>query len=290
MVQSAVLIVLMIGASKEDASTRLGEIYQKVVIPAKNELNILVTPLPVHEKYYNEFFEDINGAKFSYKLVEGAKPPKGFNVTHILKSGHLLDCKPDYIIYCDGSGRIPFENCIRLLNELKKRENLCILSERTPWRASIPPIRQCIEQFESYVVSKIFGSDEVYDLQCGLWGFLYPECSNFTISCVGYELELNVACEAFKKAGKVGLMIVQLNMSNASLSQFQGEDFSTQSAHYQKAYFLYKYFNLKKADLLEHATHYNSKVSQDRKLPEEYMYMLDEIDGEIKKPTITKLG
>mgnify|MGYP001594397020 CR=1 FL=1 len=84
-----------------------------------------------------------------------------------------------------------------------KKEHLCILSERIPWRASIPKMRQCIEQFESYVVSKKFKSDEVYDLQCGLWGFLFPECSNFTISCVGYEIELNVACEAFKKAGKV---------------------------------------------------------------------------------------
>ena len=134
MVQHAILITLMIGASKEEAAERVQKIVKRVITPA-GKLGVIITFYPVHSRFFNEFIEDINGAKVRYTLNDDSRPPKGFCITHLLKGIHLLESKPDYIIYCDGSGRIPFEQCLNVLKKLQKKEFSGILTNRVPWRS-----------------------------------------------------------------------------------------------------------------------------------------------------------
>ena len=151
-------------------------------------------------------------------------------------------------------------------------------------------LRKVIEEFESSLVCQQFNIAEVQDLQCGLWGFVYPDCSEMKIDCVGYELELNIASEAFKKIKKIGLINININEYGTSKTQFAAEDYSNTSSHFQKAYFLYKYFNLTKEKLVQSAHHHNGKQTSEKKLPTEYIDMLDEIDYVPKKPDIIKLS
>lgn len=289
--QHAILITLMIGVKTEDAACRMQEIYKKIIIPA-GKLGVLITLCPVHSNYFNEFITDINGMKVSYRLDGDSRPPKGFTITHLLKSASLIDSKVDYLIYCDGSGRIPFEQCLTILKELQKKEVPCILANRVPWRSGISEPRKIIEEFESWIVCNKFNIKEIPDLQCGLWGFLYPEYSKINIDCVGYEIELNIACEIFKHIKKVGIINVKTTEEGTTKSLFSGDNYSKISQHFQKAYFLYKYFgfNNKKDTLVKLAKQYNSIALESRRLPNEYLKMLEIIDGDIPQPTIIHIN
>ena len=288
--QHIVLMVLMVGIPSHEAQKRVSEIYQEVITPASTKLGLVITFYPIHEQFYNEFIENVNGLKISYKLSEGAKPGKGFNVTRLINGANQLPIKPDYIVYCDGSGRIPFKYCLALMENLQKKDISCIFAHRTPWRGGITQERQVIEEFESNFVCKHFKIKHTQDFQCGLWSLKYPDCSGMQINCIGYELELNVACEALKKSKKIGILEIPIRVNDTSKSQFKKDDYSINSPHFQKAYFLYKYFNLSKEKLVESAVNYNATAPSERRLSEEYLSMLDQIeDGVPKPPNIIKL-
>lgn len=286
--QHAILITLMVGATKKEASNRLQEIYDKVVVPAM-KIGVTITPHPVHYTFFNEFIEDVNGMKVSYKLTNTSKPPKGFSLTRLIRNAYLFKTKPDYIIYCDGSGRIPFEQCLTVLKELQKKEVSHVFSNRVPWRSGIPKHRKIVEEFESWIVCKQFKIKDTLDLQCGLWGFLYSEGSKMHIDCEGYEIELNVACEVFKHL-KSGIIDVKTSTQGTTRSQFPDDDYSKTSQHFQKAYYLHKYFGISKKKLIKLAKQHNGSVPKNRKLPKEYLKMLETIEGTISKPDITQLN
>jgi hypothetical protein len=280
---------LLVGANESDYLSRVSYLGSKIIPDIHKKLGISASLFPIHEIGYNEFICNKNGSSIRYTLQPGMRAPKGFNVTNMINSMETHHSKPDYFVYCDGSGRIPFENISRLLERLKSDSVDCILSTREPWRDGISSTRKIIEEFESWLVCDYARIDGIRDLQCGLWGFKVNNCSTMRIEAIGYEIELNVALEAIRCGKSIGEMKVNIAKENTTSTSFP-EDYSRTGSHFQKLHYLGQYLCLSTEDIQKRADHYNARIAdEDKKLPKAYLEMIDHLSPEMQPPSIREI-
>lgn len=284
----AAIAILFVGVPTEEVTRRISDLNRTILPKICTELGIWSTLFPVEEKGFSEFNYDMQGLKFSGKILPSSKPSKGFLIYNFIKSMASLQSPPNYLVFCDGTGRIPFENLYRILSFLSEKPVECVITKRNPWRGGIHPVRQKIEEFESWLVSDRFKIPVVYDLQCGLWGYDFDACSDLRFGANGYEVELNFAVESMRCKKSIGEMTVDISPSTTP-SSFD-DRFDEASAHFQKAYYLSKYFGLRKEEFIERANYYDSSyAAEERRLPQEYLAMLEKLEELPTAPNIIEL-
>ena len=284
---SGLLAVLFVGEKDEkEIDKRIDEITN-VIEKIQRELKIKITFDPIHSAHKNEFFYNKNGAQMSFKLLPGVKVPKGLTITAELEGLDGATEKPRYVVYCDGSRRINFEDIFTVFSHLHLHDHDCVITKRIPWRGAISEPRKKIEEFESWLTCTQFGIlGKVHDLQSGLWGYNYERCK-VKIHSEGYEVELNFATEAFKIAKNISEIEIHVNTeaSSTSASLFV-EDYSESSFHYQKAFFLSQYFLFNSSQLIKKIKEYQDSRDKSFHLPPEYFAMIGLLDKPSQPPNI----
>ena len=110
------------------------------------------------------------GLDYSYVAVNESKEnsPKGRNILDALKNMQ----PPNFVIICDGSGKIPYEYITEIFQELVSDSNAsCVMAHRVKHK-SIDNFRYLVERFEVFSLKRYHNySKEIPDGQCGLWAF-----------------------------------------------------------------------------------------------------------------------
>ncbi len=148
--------------------------------------------------------------------------PKGKCVIECLKALPNVD----YVIMCDGSGKIPYEHVVDIFRVLISDSRLaCVMGNRVE-NKSISNERYLIERFEVFLLCKFLKHDKhISDGQCGLWGFKLGEiktnnsnCENIKLTATGYEIELDLLSEVIGKGLQYAFFDVVLPTKNNGIT------------------------------------------------------------------------
>jgi len=139
------------------------------------------------------------------------------------KGKGILDCLknlsklPDFVIACDGSGKIPYEHIVDIFQELTSDSKTCCAMAKRGENKAISDFRYLIERFEIFTLKKYHNYEgEILDGQCGLWGFRYGKIDidggekEIKLSGLGYEIELDLLGELLEKKLKYSFVNVEL--------------------------------------------------------------------------------
>lgn len=105
--------------------------------------------------------------------AQSLKPdsPKGKGIKEVLKN---VPFSPDYVLVCDGSGKIPYTSLVDVFRELVSDSSVnCVMVERVGKNKAISQLRFLIERWEVFLLKKFMKHPQnIPDGQCGLWGVL----------------------------------------------------------------------------------------------------------------------
>lgn len=140
--------------------------------------------------------------------------PKGKGVLQTLNN---LPKQPDFVICCDGSGKIPYNYIVDIFQQLASDTSMhCVMANRVGNKAIIKP-RYLIERFEIFSILRYHNHDEnIPDGQCGLWGYKYGKvfCNgkfcDVTLSAEGYEIEIDLLSEVISQ--KLSYSFIDVNL------------------------------------------------------------------------------
>jgi hypothetical protein len=144
--------------------------------------------------------------------------PKGKGIVGVLKN---VDVAPNIVLVCDGSGKIPYDQIIKLFRELISDQSVaCVMGDRTSNLAISYP-RYLIERFEIFVLRTYLGCNKnVSDGQCGLWGFRYGKLSingseyEIKLTAEGYEIEIDLLSEVLEQ--KLNYSFIEVMLPHSS--------------------------------------------------------------------------
>ncbi len=145
------------------------------------------------------------------------------------KGEGILDCLknvaivPDFVIACDGSGAIPFEDIVDIFEVLVSDSSMaCVMANRIG-NKSINDSRYLIERFEIFSLIKLFNHKKgIPDGQCGLWGYRHGKLkindteTEIKLTGIGYEIELDLVSEVVEK--KLEYSFVDINLPPRQVS------------------------------------------------------------------------
>lgn len=153
--------------------------------------------------------------------------PKGRGILDSLKN---MSKPPDFVIVCDGSGKIPYKYIVDVFQELTSdSSSWCVMANRTNNKA-ISQARYLIERFEIYSLKQCHNhTKEIPDGQCGLWGFRFGKFNDngiqkeIKLSGEGYEIELDLLSEILSK--KINYSFINVELPEAEVkTSFRSED------------------------------------------------------------------
>ncbi|MDO8511386.1 MAG: hypothetical protein Q7S55_04430 [Nanoarchaeota archaeon] len=193
------------------------ECFQKIIGP---QLSILGVEQPEIK---------FAGTDYTYVPINSflQGKPKGKGIIEVLKN---MPTPPDFVIVCDGSGKIPFENILEIFKVLTSDSSVhCVMANRVGNKA-ISDFRYVIERFEISVLCRYFKhSREVTDGQCGLWGYRHGNIQNgkdkrIKLTSEGYEIELDLLSECLEQDLAYSLVDVTLPPLPASTNFTYGDN------------------------------------------------------------------
>lgn len=155
--------------------------------------------------------------------------PKGTGVLECLKN---VSGEPDYVIMCDGSGKIPYRFIVDVFRFLVSDSSVhCVMANRGENKA-ISRSRYLIERWEVFALKTLFGSpSEIPDGQCGLWGYYAKEISiskgkteRICLTATSYDIELDLLSEVLSKKLNYIFVPIELPKAEAPKTGFTFED------------------------------------------------------------------
>lgn len=148
--------------------------------------------------------------------------PKGKGILDCLKN---VSKSPDFVIACDGSGKIPYGYITDIFQELTSDSKTCCVMAKRGKNKAISNFRYLIERFEIYALKKYQGhKKEIPDGQCGLWGFRYGKIdvdggeNEIKLTGIGYEIELDLLGEVLEKKLRYSFVNIELPEKKAKTS------------------------------------------------------------------------
>ncbi|MBI5224598.1 hypothetical protein HY989_01895 [Candidatus Micrarchaeota archaeon] len=195
---------------------------------------------------------------------------KGFLLKNCIS--HAKFFKYDYFICCDGSGKIPFENIIKVAKLLKEETFNCIIGKRDSV-SGISEERMTVESFENYLIEKKFKlPSQLKDAQCGCWGYSLKQLGSISLTSDGYEAELDFITEALGHPD-AKLRYCSIDVENTGITKFN------HTAHSSKLHFLQRKLQLKKEEIISLSREFEADHS--KKLPSEYSEILGALPKEM---------
>lgn len=129
--------------------------------------------------------------------------PKGQGILEQLKN---CVYSPNYVIMCDGSGAIPYNNIIQIFQELVSDPRMCCVLASRGENKAISEERFLIEEFEIFTLKKYHNHKrDILDGQCGLWGYKTGILNidgiqkEIILTANSYEIELDLLGEILEK-------------------------------------------------------------------------------------------
>ncbi len=221
---------------------------------------------------------------YTYVPSEGALlgTTKGKGILDVLKNTPV---KPDYILVCDGSGKIPYSKTIEMFRELVSDSSInCIMANRIGQNKAISPIRYFIECWEVYLLRSHFNyQKEIPDGQCGLWGFYAKEIkgekdkTEIFLSAEGYDIEIDLLSECLEKEIEFSFVDVELKIDPATITTL-----FTPTDNIKKMKFLLNKYPMMRGKLISHLTDY-TKLNLLSNFQEDEQQTWKEYCSEIKK-------
>lgn len=159
--------------------------------------------------------------------IERVSKPKGELILDAIKSASK---QTEYVIACDGSGAIPYENIVDIFQALISDPNIyCAMINRVGQEKAIPQERFLIEQFEIFALKKTLGYEKgIPDGQGGLWGFYTKDIeingnkTKIILTAKEYDIELDLLSEVIEKG--LGYIFVPISLPPREVkSQFPYE-------------------------------------------------------------------
>lgn len=161
---------------------------------------------------------DVKFPGLDYNFVannESKEPmPKGKGILDSLKN---MPQPPDFVIVCDGSGKIPYTYVSDIFQELVSDRNVAsVMANRGKFKA-IDNFRYLLERLEIFFLRKYHKHSKIIpDGQCGLWAYRYGKLNlngkeeEIKLTADGYEIELDLLNEVLFKNLRYSFVNVEL--------------------------------------------------------------------------------
>ncbi|MBI1935705.1 hypothetical protein HYS31_04660 [Candidatus Woesearchaeota archaeon] len=169
------------------------------------------------------------GLDYSYVATNQSKEisPKGRMILDALNN---MPQPPNFVIICDGSGKIPYSYISEIFQELISDSNLsCVMAHRIKHKA-IDSFRYLIERFEVFSLMRYHNyPNKIPDGQCGLWAFRYGKLDSngkeISLTSEGYEIELDLLDEVINKKLNFSFIEVDLPVQPITTSYTYEDNF-----------------------------------------------------------------
>src|SRR3989339_1857247 len=189
-----VACIFPVGADPKKQFVILEVLEKKAIARNLNELGASPLELRFPPAYYT--YVPSSGS------IDPSALKKGEGILEVLRS---IPDTLDYVIVCDGSGKIPYEKIVDVFSELVSNST-CVMAERDGDNKAISEIRFLIERWEIFVLKHFFNHPkEIADGQCGLWGYYAKEMvvgderKKIKLTAIGYDIELDLLSEVLCK-------------------------------------------------------------------------------------------
>jgi len=206
----------------------------------------------------------VDGLKFGKKVRKGA-----FIQRAVMHQKYLRD--PDYYVCIDGEG-IPFDNILKILEHLITLPVLGVLACRKNNLGLGNSNREIVERFELFILSKIFNT-ELFDGQCGCWGFRKRFLNASKLEGEFFEIELDFLIKLLMLGREIGFLPVDITRDPKDVPTFKSSD------HKEKLEFICRILKRGKQEIEGFANAFEKEYGEKYgKLPSQYKKYINNLE------------